>query len=203
MKYFWVLLLSIFCSNECFGQSVAGAPGDVFRITRSYSSESEGDNGSSSSSRGDYEYVERVDAVGPEGTERTFDITLDPGDERRLIEWQFPARVLVAPDGTLELLNRDDLERRRNAWLETAEIPADACGSWYFTWNAFQVECDPETILETVRSITIQPPNLSEGEPYYHPMALSPGPLVTEHSTGDGSNYSVVLEVDPDAVRRA
>lgn len=203
MKYFWALLLSICCSNEGFAQVVADAPGDEFRITLTHSSESKGDNGSSSSSRGGHEYVERVDAAGPEGTERTFDITLEPDDERRLIEWQFPARVLVAPDGTLELLNRDDLERRRDAWLEAAEIPAEACGSWYFTWNAFQVECDPDAILETIRSITIQPPALSEGELYEHPMALSPGRLAAENSSSQGSNYSVVLEVDPDAVRRA
>lgn len=203
MKYFWALLVSICCSSEGFAQVVTDAPGDVFRITQTHSSESKGDNGSSSSSRGGHEYVERVDAVGSEGTERTFDITLDPDDERRLIEWQFPARVLVAHNGTLELLNRDDLERRRDAWLEAAKIPAEACGSWYFTWNAFQVECDPDTILETIRSITIQPPELSEGGFYEHPMALSPGRLVKEHSAGEGSNYSVVLEVDPDAVRRA
>ena len=203
MKYFWALLLSICWTSEGIAQVVAETPGDVFRITLTYSSESKGDNGSSSSSRGGHKYVERVDAVGPEGTERTFDITLEPGDERRLIVWQFPARVLEGPDGTLELLNRDDLERRRDAWLEAAEIPAEACGSWYFTWNAFQVECDPNTILETIRSITIQPPDLSEGELYEHPMALSPGRLAAERSASEGSIYSVVLEVDPDAVRRA
>ena len=203
MKYLWALLGSICCSSEGFAQIFTDAPGDVFSITLTHISESKGDNGSSSSSRGGHEYVERVDAVGSEGIERTFDITLHPDDERRLIEWQFPAQVLVAPNGTLELLNYDDLESRRNTWLEAAEIPAESCGSWYFTWNAFQVECDPDTILETIRSITIQPHELSEGGFYEHPMALSPGRLVTEHSAGEGSNYSIVLEIDPDAVRRA
>lgn len=202
MKSIFVSVACVFLSVPAAAQEYADTVGDSYKITLKRTSESKTDDGSSSSSSVSHAYVEHIDAVGPEGTQRTFDVSLDEGEERHSANWQFPARVLEAPDGALSLLNREELEERRDAWLEEAEIPAEACGIWYFTWNAFQIECDPDAILDTIRAIRIQPRVLAEDADYSAPMALAPSRL-TESSKGDeGATYSAVMGVDPDAVRK-
>ncbi len=101
----------------------------------------------------------------------------------------------------MEIVNRGDMEARRDAWLEAAEIPFEACGTWYFTWNAFQVECDPEAILETVRRINIQPENLEDGASFSHPAAIRPGSLQKLNDVG--SEFRVRMVVDEEHFHRS
>ena len=177
--------------------------GDEFRITLFHESESKGENGSSSSSSGGHEYLERILAIRPDGVERLYDIPLPADDDHRLINWQFPVRVFEADDGSIQILNRAELEQRRDAWLQAAKIPAEACGTWYFTWNAFQVECDPDEIIETIRAVKIQPENLSVGGLIDHPAALRPGQLTKVADEGVGGSYVATMPVNPDYFHRA
>lgn len=149
MRLLLATFLLVSVSGEAFAQSPFDRVGDEYRITLVYSTESKGD-GSSSSSNGSHEYVERIDAVRDDGVERVFDLPPELTAEERLLNWQFPVRVLEADDGTLSLLNREEMVARRDLWLADAKISPEACGSWYFTWNAFQVECDPDAVLETI-----------------------------------------------------
>ena len=146
LPFFFALLIP----NPAFCRTSAEEVGDRFRITLHHTFESEDGEGSTSSSTGTHAYLQQVRAVRPDGVEKVYDLPLGGDDEKRLVNWQFPVRVLEAKDGHLEILNRNELEKRRDRWLAAAEIPADACGSWYFTWTAFQVECDPDAVLETV-----------------------------------------------------
>lgn len=196
------LLLALLLAPTCALAS-GEKPGDEFRITLIHKSESEGDDGSSSSSGGGHEYLERVLDVRSNGVERVYDIPLEPSDEGRLINWQFPVRVFEADDGSVQILNREELEQRRDAWLDAAGIAADACGSWYFTWIAFQVECDPDAVLEAIRAIRVQPKELSEGASFDHPAALQPGLLKSLERNGSGSAYVAHMSVDPDYFHRA
>lgn len=195
-----VLILLAILSAPAWGQAQDGKVGDQFQITLFHESESKGENGSSSSSSGGHEYLEQILFVGEDGVERRYDITLEPDDDRRLINWQFPVRVFEGRDGSMVILNRVELENRRDEWLEAAEIPVESCGTWYFTWNAFQVECDPDAILETIKAITIQPENLIDGAAFNHPAALNPGRL--QSAKGDSGTFSVEMPISADYFHR-
>lgn len=200
MKRMMVCILLAVLSAPAWGQAQVEKVGDQFQITLFHKSESKGENGSSSSSSGGHEYLEQILSVGENGVERRYDIPLSPDDDERLINWQFPVRVFEASDGSLEILNQGELEDRRDTWLEAADIPVEACGTWYFTWNAFQVECDPDAILETIRAIKIQPENLIDGVAFTHPAALNPGHL--QIAEGESGIFSVEMIINPDYFHR-
>lgn len=200
IKQMMVCILLAILSNPAWGQAQDETVGDQFQIILFHKSESRGENGSSSSSSGGHEYLEHILSVGEDGVQRRYDVPLDPDDDGRLINWQFPVRVIEGRDGSMEILNRVELENRRDAWLEAAEIPFEACGTWYFTWNAFQVECDPNAILETIKAIKIQPENLVDGAAFNHPAALNPGRLKSVE--GDSATFSVEMTISADYFHR-
>lgn len=201
MKPILAILLVVSLSAEGRAQNLEEMAGDRHRISVTHESESTGD-GSSSSSRGGHEYIERIVGVRPDGTERVYDLPLEPSDDQRPINWHFPVRVFQPYDGSMQLLNREEMEARRDAWLKAAKISPEACGSWYFTWSAFQVECDPESVLATIEALNIQPLSLEDGELLHHPAALEPARLALQKSVGDGATYRVQMTIDPDAVHR-
>jgi hypothetical protein len=118
----------VICSVPVSAQEPDERAGDSFRITVLHESKSEGETGSSSSS-GRHEYIEQVVAVRQGGVERIYDVPREPDEGSRLIDWQFPVQIFEATNGELEIVNRSDLEARRDAWLESSEIPSDACGT--------------------------------------------------------------------------
>lgn len=195
-----VLFVLAVGSTQLLAQQPEERAGDHFRITVHHESESKGENGSSGSSSGGHVYIEQILDVRPNGIERLYDIPREPGEDR-LISWQFPVRIFEANDGQIDIVNRSDLERRRDAWLEVAKIPTESCGAWYFTWSAFQVECDPDAILETIRAIKIQPKNLGDGARFFHPAAVQAGRL--QRLDENSQKYSVKMAVDEDYFRRA
>lgn len=173
--------------------------GTITAITVRYETQSVKEMGSSSS-RGSYHYVERVVAASEEGVEREY-VNPESGEDRPLADWHLPVRVLERPDGTLVITNRAEMEARRDHFLQEAEIPVEACGSWYFTWNAFQVECDPDSVLSTIAYLDIQPQILAEGALYQHDKALRPGTLSIVAVEGEGTTYRTQMPVSPDAIR--
>jgi hypothetical protein len=201
MRYVCLPILLLVLSAPVCAQTLEQT-GDEFRITLFHQSESKGENGSSSSSSGGHEYLERIAAVRSEGVERIYDIPLEAGDEARLVTWQFPVHILETNDGGIEILNRGEMEKRRDAWLEAADIPKESCGSWYFTWNAFQIECDPDAIIETMRMIRIQPEMPLDGAPVHHPAARDPGRLREVERNGNGIRFSALMPVDPGYIHR-
>lgn len=109
----------------------------------------------------------------------------------------------MTADGDLSLLNQAELEARRDSWLKEAEISPDLCGTWYFTWNAFQIDCDVEGVLETIRDLDIQPQRLASGEVLSLPGLRGEGTLVLESEDAGGMHYRADMDVDPDDVREA
>ena len=77
------------------------------------------------------------------------------------------------------------------------------CGRWIFTWNAFRIECDPDSVIADLKAINLLTVDLREGDIYRHPETLRPGTLVRTMDGPDGATYSVKLEIDADAVRRS
>src|SRR6185312_8972559 len=99
--------------------------------------------------------------------------------ERR--NWQFPARVFQPFGGPAQLLNGPELEARVDGWLKAAGWSRTACGHWIFTWDAFRIECDPQSVIKTVQSFDLRSADLREGAPYEEAEAR--GPLVSRLTT--------------------
>lgn len=149
----------------------ADRAGDRYEISLERVSETRGDRSSGNSSSG-FTMIERVIAVRDDGLELEFDLPDDASGEDRALSWQFPARVFRSGSGTLELLNAPDLDARVRAWLESAQIPEAACGRWMFTWTAIKIECDPQSVLETVQAFDIRPSEVTDGVVQIDPEVL-------------------------------
>ena len=174
-----------------------------YAITVVHTSESLSEDGNSSgSSNGHHEYLERVVAVRLDGVERVFDLPREADRKDRLLSWQFPVRVLQATDGTLQILNRAEMVERRDAWLKEAKLPKEACGSWYFTWSAFQVECDPDAILSTLNEIILRPDDLFAGAAFRDPASSDEGRLTLLETRGPARTFKVTVALNPDVIRR-
>lgn len=172
--------------------------GAVYELIKSYETESRKSGGSSGSSRGRDDLVERIIAVSDVGIEAEYDLPKDVADRDRTEYWQFPARILRSPDGAMRLLNGEELEARVELWLKAANWTREVCGRTIFTWNAFRIECDPQSVVEAIKAIDLMTPNIRTGEIYRDDMALAPVVLVQK-----GEALTAAFDVDPDAVRRA
>lgn len=200
------IALALLCSAQfqAFAQNDAfqtrDQVGDAYEIRLESKSESAGDNGSgSSSSRSTM--VERVLQVQADGVELEFDFPSGTPAEDRAREWRFPARVFKSTDGTLELLNVAELEARLDIWLESGGVDRVYCGKWLFTWTAVQINCDPYSVLDTLKAFDLRLGEIQEGKFLNEAATKAPAPLKIE--TGSEANtYVADFELDPDVLRR-
>lgn len=81
----------------------------TYLLSKSYSTSHQSSDGSSGSSNGRNVIAERVIAVRDGGTELEYDLSPDAEANDRERQWYFPARVFRAADGSIRLLNRDEL----------------------------------------------------------------------------------------------
>jgi hypothetical protein len=176
--------------------------GEISEIRHEYRTEDQTDDGSSSgSSSGHTTIVERVIGVRVDGLELEYDLPNDATKEDRAREWQFPARIFRPFRGTPQLLNRVDLEARIDAWLKLAKLNRDACGTWYFTWNAFKVECDPQSVIASVEGYNLWIADLAEGTLYRTPQAREAAPL-TRLAGSNPASFVAELVIDPEKLRQ-
>jgi hypothetical protein len=176
--------------------------GDTYEITKTRNSSSQGSNASSGSSHDQDTLFERIEAVRPDGLEVVFDLPQQATKEERQQTWQFPARLLKQHDGQLQLLNAPELEKRIDAWLNWGKMTREACGHWIFTWNAFKIECDPQSVIETVQQFDPRLPELRAGALYRDAHALLPTPLAMKVSSSKGSMFTAMMAIDPKAIQR-
>ena len=177
-------------------------PGQEYEVRQSYqTSEQTSDGNSTGSSSGHTAIAERVLAVRDGGVELEYDFPKGTKPEDRGPEWRLPARVFKPANGPFQLLNPTELEARLDEWLKRAKLPRSLCGSWYFTWNAFRVECDPRSIIKTIEEYDLGPP-LRDGAPYQMAGTRGIGTVVKKAAGPDGLSFHVLLEVDPEAVQR-
>lgn len=174
--------------------------GEAYEITKSYETSQESSDGSKGSSRGTDAFLERVIGRRDGGLELEYDLPLDATAAERARNWQLPVRVLRIDGGRMKLLNAEQLEERLEGWLRAAKWDRSMCGRWIFTWNAFRIECDPQSIIAALEEIDLQSQDLRDGAPYLDTRAIEPGGLVRK---GDGSTapaFSAVTRVDPSKV---
>jgi len=177
--------------------------GDTYEITLTRDSAQQGTHGSSGSSHDEDTIIERVIGVRADGLELQYDLPSAATADARARNWQFPARVLKPFGGPTQLLNGPELEARVDGWLKAAGWPRTVCGHWIFTWNAFRIECDPQSVIKTVESFDLRSADLREGAPYQETEARGSGKLARKAAGPDGEIFAVEMPVDPDAVRRA
>jgi hypothetical protein len=178
--------------------------GQEIEIRKSYETvESTNDNSSSGSSNGHDTIVERVVAVRDDGIEFVYDLPKNTAKEDRQRDWQLPARVLRSNDGSLKLLNVDELNGRLEKWLEAAKWERSVCGKWIFTWNAFYIDCDPQSVLKTISAFDLGSAGISEGKLYSEIGTLAPGTLVLDKSSATPTTLRTEMQIDPDYIRRS
>jgi len=177
--------------------------GDTYEITLIKETVQHGSNGSSGSSHDKDTIIERVIGLRANGLELEYDLPKDATAGDRASNWQFPARVFKPFRGPAQLLNGSELEARVDSWLKAGGLTRAACGHWIFTWNAFRIECDPQSVIKTVEAFDLRSVDLREGAPYQDSDALGPGTLARKTAGQDGATFTVEMPVDPDAVRRA
>jgi hypothetical protein len=187
------------------GGELSPAPqvGDTYEITLAKDSVQQGSNGSSGSSHDKDTIIERVIGLRAEGLELQYDLPKSATPDDRAGSWQFPARVFKPFGGPAQLLNGPELEARVDAWLKAAGWPRTACGHYIFTWNAFRIECDPQSVINTVKAFDLGSADLREGAAYQEADTRGSGQLARKAGGLGGAIFSVELPVDPDAVRRA
>ena len=176
--------------------------GDVYEITRTRDSSSQGSDASSGSSHDQDTVIERIEALRADGLEVIYDLPQQTTAEERQQTWQFPARVLELQEGQVQLLNVLELEKRVDAWLKWGKMSREACGHWIFTWNAFKIECDPQSVIAMVQAFDPTVRDLRNGALYRDAHALRPVPLTMKASSSEGSTFSASLEIDPQSVQR-
>ena len=175
--------------------------GDIYELTDTKDMSSEGPDGASSSSHDQDTLIERVEAIRPDGFEAVFDLPQGATADERQQNWQFPARVLEPINGPPTLLNAPQLAQRLDGWLKVANIPRQACGHWIFTWNAFKIECEPDSVLKAIEAFDPKLPPLRKGELYVDARASHPAPLTMHRNGSTGSTFTATLLLDPKAVQ--
>jgi hypothetical protein len=177
--------------------------GEEYEITKRYETAQQSNGTSSGSSRGQEMIVERVIGIREDGLEVEYDLPKEIKAEERTRNWQFPVRVFRPSSGPMQLLNGPELEARVDAWLKAAGWTRALCGRWIFTWNAFRIECDPQSVIKVLEALDLRYADLREGAFYRDAEARGSGTLARTATGPEGATFAVAMEIDPDAVRRA
>ena len=171
--------------------------GDTYEITLARDSAQQGSDGSSGSSHDKDAIIERVIGVRADGLELQYHLPDAATADERARNWQFPARVFKPFGGAAQLLNGPELEARADGWLKAAGWPRTVCGHWIFTWNAFRLECDPQSVIKTVQSFDLRSADLREGAPYQEIEARGSGKLTGKAAGPDGGSGGTAALLEP------
>ncbi|NIJ18625.1 hypothetical protein FHS95_000294 [Sphingomonas naasensis] len=177
-------------------------PNAVYEIRSERRSSQRGSDDSSGSSRDIDRLVERVLAVREDGIELEYDLPADASEQDHAREWRFPIRIFKPKQGPMRLLNRAEMAARLDGWLKAATLTREACGRLIFTWNAFRIECEPQSVLKTLEALDPAPQDLRAGASYADPDALAPAPMHRMSTGAAGAVYGVDMAIDPEVVRR-
>lgn len=194
------ILALVALAGSVAAQADPGEPGARYQLQIRHHGEYSSADGQGSSSGTDT-IVVKVIALRDGGQELEFDLADAIEKEDRLVAWQLPARLFVAADGTRSLLNRSELEARRDQFLKANNWTSEACGHWLFTWTAFQIECDPDSIFGIVDDYALQPAKLADGALFSMPGAAGSAAMKCQLSGQGKQRCSVTLPIDAAAVR--
>ncbi len=176
--------------------------GETYELVRVPDSTQKGSTGSSGSAHDVDTIIERTVRIRADGLELEYDLPKSASTDERARSWQFPARILKLSSGEVRLLNEAELEMRRDAWLKAARLRRDACGHWIFTWNAFRIECDPQSVIGAIQAFDLTSLQLSDGGLYQDGEARGSGGVVRKEARPDGATFTVEMQVDSEGLNR-
>ncbi|WP_372782085.1 hypothetical protein [Phenylobacterium sp.] len=188
--------------NDVRAQPTRATPrrGDIYELTLTRDMAQRDNRGGTASSHDQDTLIERVVEARADGLELEYDVPNEVTAQQRASEWHFPARVFKPTRGPIQLLNRSELEARVEGWLKSGGMTRANCGQLIFTWNAFRIDCDPQSVTRMIQRFDLTSFEVREGASYLDPNAEGPARLVRGSS---GPTLVAEMAVDPDAVRRA
>lgn len=195
--------ISFFAATLVLAEAPPAAPkvGDVYKLTSITKKSHKSPDSSGGSTTGNT-LVKRVAGVRAEGVELVYDLPESTNEKARERQWQFPVRVFQPVDGPLQLLNVAELEARVDDWLVKFKIPRSACGTTVFTWTAFDIKCDPKSVLKDIGVFDMGVSRLYEGAAFQDNDALGTGKLAKKITEQEGHTFTAEMPINPDAVRR-
>ncbi len=198
-----ILTLFIFSINKVDAQETTPVEqvGNIYEIKFSYETSSKTGDQASGSSSGRNLLIERIIAINEESIDLEFDLSLNTKEAERERVWKLPAKVRRNDDGTLILLNSDEMENRITKWLEKANWTREVCDQWIFTWNAFKIDCDPQSALSLIASYDLNSNNFDPRKPYESKLATHAGELQLLANTPEGKTYRTELELNPQTIK--
>ena len=137
-----------------------------------------------------------------QGSEYAYDLPTTATQEEREIAWQFPIKIFKANDGIVTVSNAAEIDARGDQWLRRAGLPRTACGHWYFTWNAFRVECGSASARDMATVFDMGPDGLYAGFLINDPDASKVDALRETVDSANVHQLVAVLDVDPEKVKR-
>lgn len=160
-------------------------------------------HGGSGSSHDKDTITERVIGVRADGLELEYNLPKTATAKEVSEIWQFPARIFKPFNGPAQLLNSSELEGRLDGWLKAAKWSRAMCGRWIFTWNAFRIECDPQSVIRWIEAFDLRSVDLHDGASYQEPEASGSEVLAKRAAGTDTLVFTAELPINPDSVRRA
>lgn len=174
--------------------------GETYELTLTRDMAQRDNRGGTASSHDRDTLIERVVEARADGLVLEYDLPKDATAQQRASEWHLPARVFKPALGPMQLLNHAELEARIDGWLKSGGMTRANCGQLIFTWSAFRIDCDPQSVTGMVQRFELMSFEVREGASYLDPNARGPARLARGSS---GSTLVAEMAVDPDAVRRA
>lgn len=196
------MIAALLSQAAASGAATSPHVGDTYELTMTKDSKQQGSNGSSGSSHDKDTLIERIIGLRTDGLELEYDLPKAATADQRASTWQFPVRIFRPLAGPAQLLNGPELATRVDSWLKAAGLPRTMCGQWVFTWNAFRLECDPQSVIDMVASFDLRAVDLRDGASYREAGALGPGKLARTVSGQGAEIFAVEMPVNPDPVRR-
>lgn len=190
----WVIALAVALAAPAHatGWLARSAAGESKVIERSYKNASRSSDGGTSSSNGRTRVFERVVSVFDGAAVIEYDLPPEAGEAERSREWQLPVRLKIDQHGTRSLVNEAELGARLDRWLLRANWTKEVCGKWIFTWNAFYIDCDPQSAIEVSETFGLRFIEVAEGTLVEDPSAAGPAILRRE-----GDLLVAKLTIDP------
>ena len=174
--------------------------GDIYELILTRDMAQRDSRGGTGSSHDRDMLIERVVEAGADGLVLEYDFPKETTAQQRAGEWRFPARVFKPTVGPIRLLNSAELETRVDGWLKSGGMTRANCGQLIFTWNAFRIDCDPQSVTGIIQRFELTSSEIQEGASYLDPNAAGPARLTKDSS---GPNLVAEMALDVDAVRRA
>ncbi len=157
--------------------------------------QSKSDFGSSGSSRTQNAILERTTSNKKGGYEVEYSFPETNISENDA--WKLPARVIIYPGSSIELLNESEIEVRLEKFLDKHPEIREQCGEVVFTWTAFEIHCNTNHVLDLLKSYNLYLGELSEGQPYEELGGMAPVPLKRVSSDGNNLVLQAELVLDP------